>query len=119
MHIPDFVLQAPPCRTIPTQVDPCLDSSNIATWTPLCQETTLQTTHCQAPLQITHCQEIPTQNSHIECPNSNLLYPLDSATTLPTSLANVLNPEGIANLLQQYPNQQFVEALIMIATSGV
>ena len=38
---------------------------------------------------------------------------------LPNSIANVLHPQGIARLLQQYPNRQFVEALISIATSGV
>ena len=52
-------------------------------------------------------------------PNSDLLYPLSSGQLLPNSSANVLHPQGIAELLQKYPNRWFVDTLVSIATSGV
>ena len=52
-------------------------------------------------------------------PNTDVLYPLATSGILPNSTANVLHPQNIAHLLQQYPNRQFVETLISIAISGV
>src|SRR5439155_2381293 len=53
------------------------------------------------------------------CLNSHLLYPTVSNEHLPISVANVLNAQGIAELLRNYPNQRFVDTPVSIAISGI
>ena len=84
----------------------------------------MQTPLCSSPVQTPHCQASLKQTalcptSQNQRPNTDLLYPLNSSNILPSSTANVLHPQNIAHLLQQYPNRQFVEALVSIATSGI
>ena len=69
----------------------------------------------QTPL----CTALPAQASLAARPNSHLLYPTVSNECLPISAANVLNAQGIAELLRNYPNQRFVDTLVSIAISGV
>ena len=51
-------------------------------------------------------------------PNSSLLYSLAATTGNNKLSANVLHPEGIAELLQNYPNWRFVDTLTSIATNS-
>jgi hypothetical protein len=50
-------------------------------------------------------------------PNANLLFTTSSSQLLSES-AVLLRPEGIAQLLERYPDKQFVNTLVTIATSG-
>ena len=86
------------------QVDPCLDSN--VTLSPISpSEVLVASSGPQLPTQIR--------------PNSSLQFPQFSNTPLPSSNANVLNPQGIATLLRHYPNQRFVDTLVSIALKGV
>ena len=51
-------------------------------------------------------------------PNTEFPFPAASHEPLPHSSANVLNPQGIAELLKHYPNQRFVDTITAIATCG-
>jgi hypothetical protein len=62
--------------------------------------------------------QLPSVNSNVR-PNTTLLFPQSSSPSLPSSIANVLNADGIATLLQHYPNHRFVDIITAIATSGV
>ena len=91
---------------------------DIATQTPLCTALSAQTSNSTAT-QTPLCTAFPAQTSLAARPNSYLPYPLLSNEHLPTSAANVLNTQGIAELLRNYPNQRFVDTLVSIAISGV
>jgi hypothetical protein len=69
--------------------------------------------------QLPLCTAFPAQSSLAARPNSYLPYPLLSNERLPISAANVLNTQGIAELLRDYPNQRFMDTLVSIAISGV
>jgi len=86
------------------QVDPCLNSN-----------LTLSLTSSPVAL-------IPSSSPHISTqtrPNSSLQFSYFSNTPLPSSKANVLNPQGISTLLRHYPNQRFVDTLVSIALNGI
>src|SRR5947199_778934 len=51
-------------------------------------------------------------------PNSDLLFPVIAAKSLPKSVANVLHPAEIAAMMKTYPNRRFVDTLLSIVTSG-
>ena len=55
-----------------------------------------------------------------ERPNTDASFSVSfgSDLSLPPSVANVLRPDGIAELLKNYPNQRFVDTLTSIAISG-
>jgi len=54
-----------------------------------------------------------------ERPNTDASFSVSVGTDiLQPSVANVLHPHAIADLLSSYPNQRFVDALISIATHG-
>ena len=117
---PPCSAQTPLCQASPKQTPLCPSSVQ----TPLCQVSLMQTPLCSSPVQTPHCQASLKQTSL--CPtsqdqrlNTDLLYPLNSSNILSSSTANVLHPQNIAHLLQQYSNRQFVETLVSIATSGV
>ena len=109
-------MQTPLCSSPPCSAQTSLYQTSLQQ-TPLCSSPpcSAQTPLCQASLKQTPL--CPTSQN--QRPNTDLPYPLNSSNILPNSTANVLHPQNIAHLLQQYPNQQFVEALISIATSGV
>src|SRR5436309_13955773 len=92
--------------------------THIATQTPLCTALSAQTSSSPAT-QKPLCTALPAQTSLAAHPNSHLLYPIVSNERLPISAANVLNAQGIAELLRNYPNQRFVDTLASIAISGV
>ena len=111
--VPDISL-SPPCPASPPNAAVSLSLSTQTLWN----------TRVPDPPHSYHPSDDPSPPASLALgiidqvrPNDHLLFPLPPREPLSSSSVT-LNPNGIARLLQTYPDKRFVHTLVSIATSG-